>query len=116
MRCLVAGLVFLLVEWLVMLRCMCVTDELRLVMVGLTPGVLELLKYMIVSRGWPRRYSGEPAYALAVEVIRYILVVVGLFVVASPIKKSNSVFSIAYCLNFFVLFFVGVIANAGKNK
>lgn len=86
-------------------------SEMLLVM--MIPILLEVLRYGLIKYK-TKQYSISVLNSLIVEVVKFALIVVALFVFVSPLKSENMYTSLGFCANFFVAQFVGIYVMGHK--
>lgn len=79
----------------------------ELLLIMMIPILLEVVRFVMVKIVKLRRDIGV-IFNLVVEAVKFLIVVVALFVFVSPLKSENMCTSIMFCVNFFVAQFVGV--------
>ena len=106
----------LIIEWVAVLNVREGVEELRMVLAGVIPVVLEGLKTILIRHPWPSRLAKNMLYGLIVEVVKFAIVVVALWSITSGIDREKSLYALLFCGNFFMAYVVNIIAYWDKNK
>ena len=63
---------------------------------------------------WPRRWASTLLYDLAVEMMRYLLIVLSLLLLTSFLNSEMSVYALLFCSNFLLILVVNALAHFEK--
>lgn len=60
---------------------------------------------------WPRQWATTLVYDLAVELIRYILIVLSLLLLTSFLSREMSLYALLFCSNFLLVLIVNALTH-----
>ncbi len=101
----------LIAEWIIVYAVNSDIEIWRMVMVGIAPLTLEILKNELLRIRWPKRWTGTLIYDLAVEMFRFVLIIVVLLLLTSFLDQKKALYALLFCSNFLMILAVNALTR-----
>lgn len=101
----------LCIEWTIVISVYSEIEIFRLILIGIVPLILELLKNVFIQLRWPKRWSATLIYDLAIELIRFCLIVVSILLLTSFLSRKYGLYALLFCGNFLMVLAVNALTR-----